>query len=247
MKKIIKTLFLLLLVVCMTGCDDSPSSPTVDETEEVALNASKENVQIIFTKKIPSNDVVFLIKNKDETDAKDVTVEVEFWQKNNDGGDDTLIDSVKTHFNCIESDATVAGDASAGKEEYDYYKIFLDIGDANNIQNKEFIKDNILFEDVTNFNPTEKELAEGIEPDTDIRIVLKNKDEERATRVEVAVVFYKDGEIVGYSNSAKQNLDSMTKSTISVSLPIGKNYIEKVEFDSYRIFINQAYKSVYGG
>lgn len=237
MKKIIKILLLLLIIpIILTGCGKK-KEVVVDDTPVVADNISKEKLVINYIERTYNNGLVYLLKNKDEEiDAKNITVEAEFWKKGEDGADDILVTTTKKTYDCIEAGSTLAGYTSISTaKDFDYYKVFVDVGDASKIKKKAFVKSDVLFEDATNLNPTEEELANGIKADKSIKVVLKNKSEEKISNIDVAVVFYKDNIIVGYGKKSKQNLAGRTKSTISVLLP-------KAEFDSYRIFINEAYR-----
>lgn len=245
-KKIIYICVILTSILLITGCGKEEQKVI---EEKKPTYASKENLKITYTGKTKSNDLLYFLKNKDDNLARDIKVEVEFWKKTTDeetGEEkDILVGTSKKEYDFINSSTTIVGVASVGKKEYDYYKIFIDIEEKNSTNAKESVRDDVIIEDNTKLTLTDEEIEQGMTPDTALNIVLKNKGKNRINLIEVGVVFYENGEIVGYTSKKKENLDSMTKSSIRVDFPVGRSYSDKVKFDSYRIYINQAYRKIY--
>lgn len=273
MKKFLIIPLILILTLTLTGCGKKQEAKPV--VVKKTPNVKKEELSITYSARTKANEVVYYLKNKGERDAHDINVEVEFWKKaeevapeenpeeapatEDDGFEeegkkkdddkknkDTYVGSTKTSFEFIKKDYAVAGVASVGSREYDYYKIFVDIDKENDItQRKEFAYNDLIVEDKTKLTVTDEEKAKGITPDEYIMLTVKNKGKTRINFIELGVVFYKDNEIVGYSKKQKQNLDSKIKSTLKVSFPIGKSYSDKVPFDTYRVFVNKSYRDKY--
>lgn len=267
--KILKKIGVILVLSCfclaLTGCtDDAPK----EDIMPPKTNATKDELDITFSARTVANTVVFYVKNKSDVVAHDVTVEVEFWKKApetkedngeiDDGftmegekaekplapGEDIYVSSTKINFEFIKNGQTVVGNASVGKKEYDYYKIFIDVNDAGNAGRKfDFAYDDLIIEDETILNPTDEQIAEGIKSSDYVNIVVKNKGEKRINMIEIGVVYYKDNKIVGYGYKQKLNLDSKIKTILKISFPKGMQLSQDVEFDTYRVFINKVYRS----
>ena len=78
--------------------------------------------------------------------------------------------------------------------------------------------------------------------DVDEKIILqfKNISNEEIRSVDVGVVFYRDGKIVGYDSDYETGLKGGETAVLSARYPTDE-YYNTVKFDNYKVYINGAY------
>ena len=254
-KKILLLIPFLFLSLIFTGC--GKKQEIIEETKEQLGNI--DNLKIINSTRIEDNQVVFILKNKDNYVIKDVLVTIEFWNKaEEENKEDKLVTYSQTTFTIIDSKQSVAGMISPGRKEYDYYKIFLEIQEDSKTAKKKDVKDKFILEDKTTLiipkkctELTEEEQNNKIkclkeddeipEISDKIYITLKNANDVVVNYYDIGVVFYKENKIVGFSNGNGTNLKSKKLRDIEIYFP--KNVLTKkdIEFDDYTIYKNLVY------
>lgn len=246
MKRIFKILFLISIVFIIsltTGCEEKKEETKQEEIQEEVRNADADKVKVIDAVAIEGNKLVILIKNKDEVMARGINITVEYWKKDaiDNGGEliDKLVATSEESLLFLPSSSTASILTYAPTKEYDYYKIFIDIKETNINKTRIEAFEDVIIED--NTEKTVEELKENYEENS-LNITIKNKGEKPIRFLEIGVVYYLDGKIVGCVTDEKSKLESMTKDTLKIDLPSGKRKKDHINFDSYRIYLNQAYR-----
>lgn len=80
--------------------------------------------------------------------------------------------------------------------------------------------------------------------DADVVMKVSNNSEYNASRIEVAVVFVKDGKVVGFDYDYVYSLEPGESEYLTAYAPYDRNW-DDIQYDSYEVFINEAYTSDY--
>lgn len=74
----------------------------------------------------------------------------------------------------------------------------------------------------------------------EIAVTVKNSSKNKIDCVKVAVVFYKNGKVVGYSSDSEYDIEANKAVALYVYYPYDSNY-KDIEFDKYETYLVEAY------
>ncbi len=223
MKKILVCLLCsTILAFLLTGCGNS----TVDESNQSSGIASsdfdaekiEENISISEIDEALDGSLVAIIKNGNDEDVS-LEIEAVFYDadENSLGSDSCILSIYKNQEMACEFYDTPSN--------YSNYEINITAEENYYINYSNQIE-------ITNNDTGEK-----------IVVQVTNNAGEELESIVVAVVFYKDGKLVGFSSSYDYNLRDGNKSTFNIYYPYDKNY-DDVSFDEYKVYVS-AYNYVW--
>lgn len=194
--------------------DVGETTMTTNNTYDPEIAKEKINVTSQFGE--DGKDVV-IIKNNNDVDIYDFEIEALFYDK-----DDNLLGSSKRVLDIFEK-----GQESATKFD-------------DTPSNSEKVKFNIRLGKSTYYESHLSEMKL-VHNNTGKQIVIQitNNSTKKIEMLPLGVVFYKNGEIVGYSDYEEYDLTSGDTATINISYPYDKSF-DDVKFDDYKVFIKEA-------
>lgn len=74
----------------------------------------------------------------------------------------------------------------------------------------------------------------------EVVVTLKNNSKNKLDCAKVAVVYYKNGKVVGYSSDSEYDIDANKAVALYVYHPYDSNYND-IEFDKYEVYLVEAY------
>ena len=215
-KKLFSILLCGFLVLGVVGCGNEAKTDSSNQSTGTneSFNAKKIEKNISITEEgiAADNTVVASIKNKNK-EAVDLEVEAVFYdEEGNALGNDTAYLS-------IYNNQEMACNFYNVPENYSDYEIKIKANDSlyKNFSNKVEVKD----------NNTGEQLA----------VQVVNNAGKDIENVDVAVVFYQDGKIVGFGNDLASDLRDGETSTSNIYYPYDENY-DDVSFDEYKVFVS---------
>ena len=228
MKKIITCLVALFAVALVSGCSiNLPIGPTRE-----ANSTGGNQIDKFVKEKNPGDNVstkgalakngklILFIENKNDKPVK-MDIEVEFYDDEN-----KLVKSGKDSLTGVRANSEVAIEIYDTPEKYADYKIFVDAEyDDYLVFDKEL--------EMTDNNTGEE-----------VAVQVTNNSEDNIDWISVSVVYYKDKIPVGISEGLESDIKPGRSANFNIGYAYDKNY-DDVEFDDYKVFINEAYSYVY--
>jgi len=92
-------------------------------------------------------------------------------------------------------------------------------------------------EDKINFQTTDLIISNKVKTEETINFKVKNNSDEMLEYITAAVVFYKDGKIIGLNKTGETNVEPGSSAEMLATLPTDSNY-NKVDFDDYKINVH---------
>lgn len=226
MKKRIFNLFIILIgIVLLTGCVfKSPNMSNTKNTSTTDKPAQKSEPSGKLEKNITSSaattargSLIVFVTNNNNKDV-DLKIEVEFYDEN-----EKIVGSSEDYIFGVGAKAQIVSEMYDTPEKYSTYKIYTDADES--IYKTYF--DEIEVTD----NKTDKVVAQ-----------VKNNSKDTIEYMEIAVVFYQGETVVGYDSEYVTNVKPGRSGNANFYEPYDNDYND-VEYDNYKIFVNEAYSS----
>lgn len=215
-KKLLSIVLCGFLMIGISGCgnSDTDNSNQSRGTNENSFDAKKveKNISVSEEGIAADKTLVAIIKNGNK-ESVDLEVEAVFYdEEGNSVGSDTSYLS-------IYGNQEMACNFYNTPTNYSDYEINIKANESvyDNYSNKVEVKD----------NNTGEQLA----------VQVVNNAGQDINNVDVAVVFYKDGKIVGFGNDLASDLREGETSTSNIYYPYDENY-DDVTFDEYKVFVS---------
>lgn len=216
-KKIFNFLLCGFLILLLTGCGNASNTDRTNQSTGSSIesfDASKveKNISISGADRAADNSLVAIVKNGND---KDVSIEVEAVFYDAEG-------------NTLGSDSEYLSIYSNQEMACNFYNTPTDYSDYEiNIKAEENYYENYSNQiEVTNNNTGEQ-----------IVVQVTNNSSKQIDSVDIAVVFYNKGKIVGYSDSYEYDLRSKETATANIYYPYDSNY-DDVAFDEYKVYVS---------
>lgn len=218
LKKVLGIILCGFLVLSLTGCRNSDSTDNTNQSsgnsakEKFDASAIEDNISISEADVALDGTLVAIIKNgNDET----VNIEVEAVFYDEDG-------------NALGSDSDYLTIYNNQEMACNFYNTPTDYSDYEiNIKAEENYYTNYSNQIEISNNDTGEQIV----------VQVTNNADNTIESVDVAVVFYSDGEIVGYNSAYEYDLRSGSTSTSNIYYPYDSDYND-VSFDEYSVYVS---------
>ncbi len=190
--------------------NETTNTPSVTGKKETT-----SNVEYTITK-ATSGDYIMIGTNKN-SGINDLEITVEYYDANEvyvGESTESLDAQIMNHEFALE--------LSSVPKSYDHYKVIIDVEKASKISY------------VDKLNATSTDNGEKIVGQ------IKNDTGEEIDYIESAIVFYKNGEIIGYDYDLSSSIKTGRTANISFYKPYDNHYND-IPYDNYKVFINEAY------
>ena len=192
----------------------------VNNTEKPGTGKTTDYVSNIkSTEYVTKRDrVVVVLENKNSIDLT-LDAEIVYYDANN-----TILEKDSGYLASFQAGATSAIEFYEPEDPYDHYKITYEAEKAYyRAHNSE-----VTIKDVD-----DKENGR-------INVTFTNNSKEEINNIEVGILFYKNGKVVGYSDDFEYDLPAGESILLKIDYPYDNNY-DDLDFDDYKIYINDAY------
>lgn len=178
-------------------------TPTIGESK----TGTENNVEYktYFTE---SSEMIIIATNNNEKNVK-IDIEIEFYDKN-----EKLVGVESNSVNASSKGNKFALNFSDIPKYFDSYKVYIDIKEKDAIS---FVRDL---------------KTESQKTDEKVVVQIKNTTDKEIDYVKAAIIFYKDGNIVGYDESLEDDIKPDRSANFEFAYP---------KIDNYEVFINEAY------
>lgn len=218
-----KRLYSILLVFSLiflitTGCSNNKQENNNynDNTQDtISTTSLSKNITSSGAITKQGNLVVFAINSNDS--VVDMDIEVEFYD-----ADGTSVGSDSSCLNGVGAGAEIAVEMFSTPESFDSYKIDIDVEPTTNVSYFDQVE-------LTHNNNGEE-----------IVVQVKNNSQDVIDYTNVSVVYYQGDEVVGFNYDLEFSTETGESSNFILYFPYDNNY-DDVSFDSYKVFINEAY------
>ncbi len=187
------------------------------------INSNDGNADLVkLSKNIKSygelakNGMLIVFVTNDNNIALDMIVEVEFYDEKG-----TILGSQKEYLDGVGAKRDVALEMYDTPSKFDNYKIYVDVERTDYATYYDKLQ-------ISN-NNTGKNIV----------LQVKNNSQDEIQSIEVAVVYYNDGKVVGFDDNIAFDIKSGRSANFNFYYPKDKNY-KIVQFDDYKIFVNEA-------
>lgn len=233
-KRITLLMSIIVVLLAMTGCNNTVKPNDVgtntvrEEKFEEKSNPSKDkNISIkpatsgisekisVISAVAENGEVVAIAKNENDM-AVDIVMEIEFYK-----ADGSFVDSDKSYAKGVEAESEIAVAFYNISADWDNCKIYVN---AEQTEYKTY--HGSLSVDNSNTND-------------EVVIQVTNNSDEVIGTISVAVVYYKGEKIVGLVSDSEFQIKPGEAANYTFRHPYGKSY-EYVDFDTYKVFINEA-------
>ncbi|MDD4187253.1 MAG: hypothetical protein PHX04_00550 [Bacilli bacterium] len=210
----------------MAGCGSNNANYDYSNTGSGKNTNSNENSSkisdlednIIISGEITERGKLVILAKNTNNAVVDMDFEVEFYDVNGTiGGSDS--DSLQA----VGANTEVAVEIYSTPDNFDNYKIYIDVEPSDVIS---------YFDKVElTHNNTGKEIA----------VQVKNNSQDMIEYITVSIVFYKNNKVVGIEEDIESDIKSSRSANFVLNYPYKKIGYDKVDFDSYKVFITEAY------
>jgi len=195
--------------------DEATSNPTPTIGESKTGTENNVEYKTYFTE---SNEMIIIATNNNEKNVE-INVEVEFYDKNQ-----KLVGAKTNNIDVSSKGSKFALNFSDIPKSYDSYKVYIDI---------EEIVDSSYLNDLKSVSS---------KTDEKVVIQIKNTTDKEIEYIKTAIIFYKDGKIVGYDESLDDDIKPDRSANFEFNYPHDEEF-ETIKIDDYEVFINEAYTS----
>lgn len=217
----------LLLCLGLFACGSESSNESTEDQENVGYNTEEsedgETTPEDLSEKVKASGevdkkgkLVVIAKNENDT-AVDLEVEVEFYDSDNN-----IVGSASEDFYGVGADGKAAIELYETPEKFSKYKIFTDAVQTTTVSYYDKVK-------LSHNNNGEQ-----------IAVQVTNESKEEIQAMEVCVVYYRDGKIVGADTGSESDIKPGRSGNFNIDYPYSKSY-DDVRFDKYKVFVNEAY------
>ena len=229
LKKYWYVAILILIVIILLGIivlrqDNVSKTSTEGIIKNTLIPKSKEelisNIEV-EDEILKDGTLITIIKNNNNCDVKNLVIEPIFYDT-----EDNVVGTAKSNFRVIKAGSEVAVNDYSVPNKFEKHKINLNISEGREYES---YTDKIS---VTSNNTGEKVMVTAI-----------NESEVDLARLNIAVVYYKEGKPVGLFEETQYQIKKGETKYFNIMYAYDKNY-DNVEFDEYKIFINSAYDTI---
>lgn len=193
------------------------NSETSENSEGSAASSDELSKKITTNAEVGKRDKLIVTAKNENKAIIDMEIEVEFYD-----GDGIIVGSASEDFYGVGSGGEVAIELYDTPEKFDSYKVFADAEPTTCTSYYDKVK--------LNHNDSGEQVA----------VQLTNESEDEIQALEICVVYYREGKIVGAVDSSESDVKAGRSANFNVDYPVSKNY-ENVRFDKYKVFINEVY------
>lgn len=207
-----KLLLLLIPLILLTGCKEKE-----EQIQKQDFDSKDQLSEKIDMRSTVINDtlILFLTNNNEET--VDIEIKIDFYNKN-----DKLVDTAEDIYSAFENKKELALPFII-YEDYKYYKINLSTNKTEYTSH----------EDKLNITEKKNDQSKVIEFD------VKNNAKDKIEYLEITVVYYNNGYIVGVESEYGAGIEPNENTLIKIGYPLDGEY-KDIIFDDYKIYINEA-------
>ena len=208
-----------LIIVVMVLLTFTGCSFEKNKVSRKVVDYSKKITKVSegFTKQ---NNFIVVAKNNSKANI-DLIVKVDFYDIN-----DSLISTENAYLNGVGPKAEVAVQIANVPDGYSRYEISFKA--ETSIYSKTF------------YNEVELTLKK----DFTVTAEVKNNTKEIINYISAAIVYYKDNVIVGYDSNSVSDVKPRESAIFNFYQPNDFEYNE-VEYDKYKVYINETYSYIY--
>ena len=226
-KKLLKLIMLGLLIINLTGCKKEKCQCDTALTNTYVGTNGNANEQHYTSEELEKNiktsgvvaedgNLIIFTTNENQVNV-DMTFEISFYD-----ADGKIVGSDKEYLRSVGPNSETAIRIWLLPDYYDSYTIYVD---AEQSGAKCYI-DQI---ELSHNNNGENVLAQ-----------IKNNSQDIIETITVSVVYYKDNQPIGINIDYESDIKPERLANFTFSYPRNKNF-KKINFDSYKIFINEVY------
>lgn len=217
----------IIIVGLVSGCSSNKdASPNFSGTN-TNNNSNSSQAKTYSTSELEKNitssgavtdkgTLVTFVKNLNKVPVN-LNIEVEFYDANGN-----IAGSGSKNVTAVNNNTEVAVEIWDTPDSFDNYKIYVDA------EQSEYQSYHSKVE-ITH-NNTGKEIA----------VQVKNNSDDIIDHMNVSVVYYQGDKIVGYDSDFAYDIKSGRSGNFTLNFPYNRSY-NKVTFDNYKIFVNEAY------
>ena len=199
---------------------EETEEPTIDEdeTKQTQEQDPISETQDGDTSAAMTKEGKLLVFAKNDTNTvADMDIEVEFYDENG-----AFVGSDIDYLTAVAPGNEIVVEMYNTPTKFSTYKVYVNEEETYNIE--------YLDEIETSHNNNGEEIA----------VQVKNNSSDEIDYITVAVVFYKNGEIVGFSDGIESSIKAGRSGNFNIYYPYDANY-DDVEFDDYKVYVTEAY------
>lgn len=232
-KRISKTILIgimISLIFIFSGCNKQNNNN--DNKENVVKNSEVQSAKNSNNEEETINNIVVqdailedgtlltIIKNNNDYDVESLYIQPIFYDSNNE-----VVGTAESGFRVVKSGNEVAINDYDVPSEFDRYELKIKI------------KEKLGYNSYTDkINITSKDTGEKI------MVTAINDSNVNLEMLSIGVVFYREGNAVGFTESTEWNIEKGDTAYFNVMYPYDKSF-DNIKFDEYKVFINSAYKN----
>ena len=160
--------------------------------------------------------MIIIATNNNEKNVG-IDVEVEFYDKNQ-----KLVGAKTNNIDVSSKGKKFALNFSDIPKSYDLYKVYIDIEEIDYSSYLNVLK------------------SESSKIDEKVVVQIKNETDKEIEYITTTIVFYKDGKIVGFNESSKDEIKPDRSANFEFDYPYDEE-LKTIRIDNYEVFINEAY------
>lgn len=217
-------------IILLTGGkkDDNNSE---GNKENIDINENNENVvepssdlKVKYTEYTTDRNRVVLVVKNTNSKTIDVDFEISYYDDK-----DVIVGRDTEYITAFPANAESAIEFHEPEKEYDHYKI------TYKTEKTEY--------STSHFDDVEVEAKDNKE-DEEFELVVKNSSKETIGDLTVAIVFYRNGKVVGYSYDFDYDVPAGESILMTIDYPFDSDY-HTIDFDDYKVYVVEAYSSKY--
>ena len=198
-----------------TNNKDNNSNHSSSSGSTTGKNEKASNVEYSVFQTIRNENI--MIGKNTNNGINDIEIEVEFYDK-----DDNFLGSSNEDLESVTKNSEFAVELYGSPENYDHYKVFVEVEESDDYSYTDKLK-------ATSNDTGEKIVGQ-----------IKNTTDDEIEYIEIAIVYYKDKKVVGHSDTLESAVKPGRTANFEFEYPYDNSY-DDVEFDTYKVFINEAY------
>ena len=216
-------------VILLTGGKKDENN---SENNEVVENNEKDNTEkgsetdskIKYTEHTTKRNSIVLIVKNNNSKTVDVEFDIDYYDANN-----VIVGRDTEYLYAVPANYETVIEFRGSDKAYDHYKI------TYKSEKTEY--------NTSHFNDVKLNVKE-LKEDEEFEVVVSNSAKENIESIEVAIVFYKDGKVVGFEDDFDYDIPAGQSVLLTVDYPYDSEY-ETIEFDEYKAYLTEAYSHNY--
>lgn len=230
MRKKILLLVIFMLIIIVGGCGNNTTNPSyAGKNTGSGSNISSgnsipnKNILVNLNENIKTSGAItdlgklVVFVTNDNNVPVDMDIEVEFYDANGN-----ILGSGSDDLSAVGAKSEVAVDIWSTPENFDTYKIYVDVVQTTKISyfnNIELVHNN---------------------NGKDIVVQVKNNSSDVIDYITVSVVYFQNDKVVGFDESIQSDTNPGRAANFILDYPYNKQY-RNVYFDSYKVYVKEAY------